>query len=319
MRIGITGGRGFIGRYVTDECVKRGHHVVSFDRSEPGDNELPDNVAAFLGDVRDPTAMTELAAHVDGIIHLAACLGTQETILNPRPATDTNVAGGINFLEACVQYDIPGVYIAVGNYWMNNPYSITKTSVERFADMYNHDRHARINVVRVVNAYGPRQSIAPPFGSAKVRKITPSFACRALLGHDVEIYGDGTQISDMVYVADVANALVTALERADAGTVFEVPVEVGPAEHATVRQVADLVIDTARLLGHPADRPSSKVVHLPMRPGEQPGAVVSADVSTLTMVGMRPEALTPLQQGMDATVAWYASQWLPGHLAGGPR
>jgi UDP-glucose 4-epimerase len=126
--------------------------------------------------------MAELAAHVDGIIHLAACLGTQETIQNPRPAAETNVQGGLNFLEAIAQYDIPGVYIGVGNHWMNNTYSISKTTVERFAAMFNKERGTRCNIVRLVNAYGPYQSVAPPFGPAKVRKITPAFVCRALTG-----------------------------------------------------------------------------------------------------------------------------------------
>jgi UDP-glucose 4-epimerase len=99
MRIGIVGGAGFIGGHVADVATERGHEVLIFDhkgRSSSGHEVM-------LGDVRDPTAMTELAAHVDGVIHLAACLGTQETILNPRPAAETNVMGGLNFLEAITQ------------------------------------------------------------------------------------------------------------------------------------------------------------------------------------------------------------------------
>ena len=83
-RVGVTGGGGFIGSYVVEELIRKGYEPVIFDhttnRTYPGDCEL------FLGDVRDNVAMTEFAAHVDGIIHLAAVLGTQETIQNPRPA-----------------------------------------------------------------------------------------------------------------------------------------------------------------------------------------------------------------------------------------
>jgi nucleoside-diphosphate-sugar epimerase len=312
MKIGVTGGAGFIGGHVIDELVARGHQPVIFDhlgRTAHGAQDW--YYPVLMGDVRDEVAMAELAAHVDGIIHLAACLGTQETILNPRPAAKTNVEGGLNFLEAIAQYGIPGVYIGVGNHWMQNTYSISKTTVERFVAMFNKERGTRCNVVRLVNAYGPRQSVAPPFGPAKVRKITPSFVCRALTGHAIEIYGDGEQVSDMVHVTDGAKALVTAMEKAAAGVVLDRAVEVGPADHRTVNDVARLVIKAAVDQGF-AEVP---LTHLPMRPGEIPGAVVTADTGTLPLVDMDASSLVPLEQGIADVVAWYAEHWLPRYLA----
>ena len=307
MKVGVTGGAGFIGGHVVDELRARGHQPVIFDhigRTHAG-------AEVMLGDVRDDVAMTELAAHVDGVIHLAACLGTQETINNPRPATKTNIEGGLNFLEAITQYGIPGVYIGVGNHWMNNSYSISKTTIERFAAMFNKERGTRCNVVRLVNAYGPRQSVAPPFGPAKVRKITPSFVCRALTGQPIEIYGDGEQVSDMVHVTDGAKALVSALEKAAEGVVLERVVECGPADHRTVNDVARLVIKTAVDLGYP----EVPLTHLPMRPGEIPGAQVTADTSTLPLVDMGANSLVTLEEGISHVVRWYAEHWLPGFAA----
>lgn len=334
MKIGITGGAGFIGGHVVDVALERGHDVVVFDTrgargiggsmaDAAGDGR---RVEARLGDVRDATAMTELAAHVDGIIHLAACLGTQETITNPRPAAETNIVGGLNFLEACVQYDIPGVYIGVGNHWMENTYSITKTTVERFVRMFNAERRpagphtmvqgdgpgygARFNTVRLVNAYGARQSMAPPFGPAKVRKILPSFIGRALTGRQIEVYGDGSQVSDMVHVRDGALALVKALENADAGVVFDRAVEVGPATSNTVLEVAQMVRTAARMI----NGNHSEITFLPMRPGETIGTPVTADTSTLEFVDMAPEKLTETWPGIRNTVRWYSNNWLPGFL-----
>ncbi|MEH0586250.1 NAD-dependent epimerase/dehydratase family protein [Streptomyces sp. B21-106] len=300
---GVTGGAGFIGGHVVDEIHARGHEAIIFDHA----GRTHARAEVFLGDVRDPVAMTELAAHVDGIIHLAACLGTQETIQNPRPAAETNVQGGLNFLEAIAQYKIPGVYIGVGNHWMQNTYSISKTTVERFVAMFNKERGTRCNIVRLVNAYGPRQSVAPPFGPAKVRKITPSFVCRALTGEPIEIYGDGQQVSDMVHVTDGAKALVTALEKAAAGIVFDKAVEVGPADHRTVNEVAELVIKAAVDLGYDA----VPLTNLPMRPGEIPGAQVTADTSTLPLVDMGADTLVDLETGIAEVVTWYAENWLP--------
>lgn len=304
--VGVTGGSGFIGGYVREELLSRGYQVVVFDRAPHG--VLSEGESFFLGDIRDDTAVTEFAAHVDGIIHLAAVLGTQETIQNPRPAAETNILGGLNVLEAANQYNLPVVYAGVGNHWMREhgggTYTITKTTVEDFAKMYNKNRGGRVSVVRPVNAYGPRQSVAAPYGSSKVRKILPSFTCRALLGDDIEVYGDGTQVSDCVHVHDVATVFVTALEHTDAhGPLTDL--EVGPVASVTVNDVAELVRQAAGT--------DSKITHLPMRPGEVPNAVVRADISTLVVLGINAENFIPLGVGIQETVDWYRENWLSGY------
>ena len=291
MKVLVTGGAGFIGQYVVEKLIERGHDPVIFDHFNRQE-QYPCPV--ILGDVRDDVAVTEAMAHADGWIHLASVLGTQETIDNPRPAALSNLMGGLNMLEAAVQYDLPGVYIGVGNHWMNNPYSITKTMIERFISMYNRDRGTRVNIVRAMNAYGPRQRPVAPWGDSKVRKITPSFVCRALEGMDIELYGSGQQISDMCWVGDVAHALVVALEKANLNTVFPEAVEVGPKENATVKEIAELI---KKLSGS-----NSNIVNLPMRPGEIPGATVCADVDTLKHVDMTEADLMPLEQGMQQTI-----------------
>jgi len=296
MKVLVTGGGGFIGGYVLDELASLGHKPIIFDHYDRGGYKYP----VILGDVRDATAVTEAMAHVDGWIHLAAVLGTQETIQNPRPAAESNLMGGLNVLEAAAQYDLPGVYIGVGNHWMNNTYSITKTMIERFVDMFNKHRGTKVNIVRAMNAYGPKQRPAPPFGSSKVRKITPSFVCRALFGMPLEVYGDGQQISDMIYVTDVAKALVLSLEAAMEGKVFDRPVEIGPAENMKVQDIAKLIIK----LSHS----KSKIVNLPMRPGEIPNAEVSADTETLSLIGMNPNELVSLENGLLQTIGYFRSK-----------
>lgn len=310
MRIGITGGNGFIGGHVREELARRGHQVIVFDRHRRG--ELAGNEEFFLGDVRDSTAVFELAAHVEGWIHLAAVLGTQETIQAPAPSAETNILGSLNVFEAAARYRLPGVYAGVGNAWMRDhgtgSYTISKTAAEDYARMHNAYRDGRITIVRPVNAYGPRQSVAEPFGPSKVRKITPAFVCRALTGTDIEVYGDGTQVSDMVSVHDVARVFVTALEwTAEHGATAR-PVEVGPVESRTVNDVARTVIAAAASLGYPP----VGLKHLPMRPGEVPNAVVSSDTKTLEQIGVDPSGFVQLGDGIAEVVAWYHEHWLPG-------
>ena len=314
MKIGVTGGQGFIGSHLRKELLARGHQVVVFDR-HPRTAMAPGE-EFFLGDIRDETAVVELAAHVEGIVHLAAVLGTQETIANPRPSADTNVRGSLNVFEAADQYGLPVAYAGVGNAFMRDigtgSYTISKTAAEDYARMFNAYRDGRITIVRPVNAYGPGQSIAAPFGTSKVRKIMPALTCRALTGTDIEVYGDGTQISDCVYVEDVARAFVTALEHTAQHGPTERPVEVGPLTSVTVNDIARLVAGYA---AKATGREPVGITHLPMRPGEVPNAVVSSDTSTLQQIGMTAADFVPLEDGIARTVDYYAETWLPGYAA----
>lgn len=313
MKVGITGGQGFIGSHIVDRLLEVGHTVVIFDRHDHREI-LPFGTEFFQGDVRDENAVVEFAAHVDGIIHLAAVLGTQETISNPRPSAETNILGSLNVFEAANQYGLPVVYAGVGNHWMRDlgtgAYTISKTAAEDFTRMFNKYRGGRITTVRPVNAYGPGQSIAAPYGSSKVRKIMPAFICRALTGSNIEVYGDGTQVSDCVYVGDVARVFVAALEYTAANGAAPKPIGVGPKESITVNEVARKVAFEAH---HQSGIPEVDLVHLPMRPGEVPNAVVNADTSTLEVLPSKywADNFVSLDEGIQKTVAYYYHNWLP--------
>jgi UDP-glucose 4-epimerase len=314
MKVLVTGGSGFIASWIRRELTARGHSVLVMDHQDRR-HLLGDGEEFFLGDIRDATAVTEAAAHADGIIHLAAVLGTQETISNPRPSAETNILGTLNVFEAAAQYNLPTVYAGVGNAWMRDigtgSYTISKTAAEDYARMFNAYRGGRISIVRPVNAYGPGQSIAAPYGTSRVRKIAPAFICRALTGADIEVYGDGTQVSDCVYVEDVARTFVTALEHTDVNGPTEKPVEVGPLTSVTVNDIASLVAEeAARVTG----RDPVGLKHLPMRPGEVPNAVVKSDTSTLAQIGMTAADFVPLDEGIRRTVDYYNEAWLPGYL-----
>lgn len=301
----VTGGRGFIGRYVVDELKRRGFGVHILDRRQyPGEQfgEL-----SVFGDIKDATLVTDAVSHVDGIIHLAGVLGTQETITNPRPAAETNILGGINVIEAAAQYDIPLVNIAVGNFWMDNTYSITKNTVERLVRMTAKYRDKSMVSVRALNAYGPYQVPVAPYGPSRVRKIMPSFACRALSGEPIEIYGDGSQVMDMIYVKDVAAILVTVLEALDSGSVVD-DIEAGTGNPTTVNDIADEVVSAVHAI---ADK-TATVEHLPMRPGEDPASVVLGNPETLEQFGIKAADLTTLHMGVYETVRYF-EEYLRDH------
>ena len=170
---------------------------------------------------------------------------------------------------------------------MNNSYSITKTTAERFALMFNREMGTKIAIVRALNAYGPGQSEKP------VRKIVPSFICRALRGESIQVYGDGMQVMDMIWVDDVARILIAAVmvDHKEYGTVFSA----GTGRRTTVLQIAGQV---SLELG-------ADIEHLPMRPGEPERSEVMGFPETLAPLGINPESFTKLEDGLTKTIRWY--------------
>lgn len=288
----VTGASGFIGRHVVAALLSEGRHVLAFDRL----GAAPEGANFFMGDVRDANAVTEAMAHAQSWIHLAGTLGTQETIKNPRPAAETNIIGGLNVLQAAAQYNVPGVNIAVGNHWMDNTYSITKTTVERFCNMFRHELGLPVTVVRAMNAFGPGQIPAAPYGPSKVRKIIPAFVCRALNGDPVEVYGDGSQIMDMVYVTDVADTLVAALKYTEEHGGIAAPIQCGSGRPSTVKEIAQIVIDTVG---------SGELAYLPMRPGEPEHSIVLANPSTMEVLGVDVANFVTLEDGVKEAVQYF--------------
>lgn len=300
-KILVTGANGFIGSYVLDRLVLDGHTPLAFDRR--GNNSLIHHAIPFLGDITKETDVMEAVAHADGFIHLAGVLGTAETVRNPIPAAETNIIGGLNLLKAAAQYKVPGVNIAVGNHFMNNTYSITKSTMERFVQMFNTENGTQINIVRALNAYGPRQASAPPYGPSKVKKIMPAFVNSALDNKPIDVYGDGKQVMDMIHVADVADVLVEALyftmDKGVHSTVFEA----GSGIPTTVNDIAITVVELVKTMFGRSG--SAGINHIPMRPGEPNNSVVLGNPRTLEPLGIYPSQFKGLTEGVKETIEWF--------------
>ena len=141
--------------------------------------------------------------------------------------------------------------------------------------MYREDRGLRVTSVRPMNAYGPRQSAPSPYGSAKVRKIVPSFITSALSGEGMRLYGGGTQYSDTVWVGDVAKVFVTALEEAAKGNVPNHPIDVDNAIPYTVLEVAQEIQKNIA---------NATIDVVPMRTGEPHGGALATPADLKAIV-----------------------------------
>lgn len=297
MKVLVTGASGFIGGWVVDALLAQGDTVLAFDHLQRFPTRA--GVEQFIGDTRDSVAVHEAVGACDGVIHLSGVLGTSETINNPLPSVETNIIGGLNVFQAIRAYKRRAVYITVGNYWFTNSYSITKTTAEQLAWMYNREHQTEIAVVRALNAYGPRQKAEP------VRKIMPNFVIPALTGRPITIYGDGEQVMDMIHVGDVADILVRALVE-DHGQYRPDPqrnednpykFEAGTGRITTVNEIARAVIDAVG---------GGSVEHVAMRGGEPERSVVVGNPETLRpLYGGDLPKLVALEDGVAETVEYY--------------
>ena len=251
MNVLVTGSAGFIGGWVRDALHRDGHTMIPFDGGR---------------DVRDPHIVAKVIDedHADAVINLAGVLGTAETFGDgERHAADVNIIGAVTIFDAAARAGIPVVQIGTGHKGQPNPYAITKGAAEDLALARAQWKGERISVVRAYHAYGPGQKPFPPHGPSRVRKIIPSFICRALTRMPLEVNGDGTQLIDLVHVADVADVLVAAI-----GGPYGTVTEAGTGKATSAYSAATEVINRC---GGP-----SQIVHVPMRDGEPEGTAVVA-------------------------------------------
>lgn len=294
MKILVTGGNGFIGSHVVDNLIKKNHKVTIFDRRGYSP-KMWNNVNYIFGDIKDKEAVMEAVSTNDGVIHLAGVLGTSEAVSSAEESVNTNILGALNVYEAVKKHNKPAVNITVGNYTWNNTYAITKYTSERFALMYNKEFGTRIAIVRGLNVYGERQKHSP------VKKVVPNFVVSALKNEPIEIYGDGEQLMDLIYVKDTAEALTRALllDHGNYSSVFEA----GSGDPVTVNDLAKIIIKLSKS--------KSTIKYIPMRAGEPKRSITLGDPSTLESIAMRTQDLTSLEDGLKTTIQWYKKSYLP--------
>lgn len=267
----VTGSSGFIGQACGRLLESRGDRMVTFDRSDGHD-------------ILDRDDLDRTVSEVDGVINLAGQLGTSEMFGHEAAAAAVNIVGALNVADACARHAIPLVQIGTGHRGQPNPYAITKACTEDLMLARWAEQDQQIAVVRAYHAYGPGQKAFPPHGTSTVRKIIPSFACRALTGMPLQINGSGEQVIDLIHVDEVARILIDAIDGP-----YGVVLEAGTGSPITVTQAARDVIRTCGS--------ESEIEYLDPRPGEPPDAVV---------VSQRPCSSLPWPYGLDETVDYYA-------------
>ncbi len=314
-RILVTGGAGFIGSsFVRRRLAETGDSVIVLDKltyaGNPanlagldGDPATRDRYRFVRGDIADMSLARSLAAEVDAIVNFAAESHVDRSILEPTAFLHTGVMGVFALLEAArvehkardgafrlLQVSTDEVYGPVPQGLSleddplrpTSPYSAAKAAGEHLVAAY-HETHGLDTVItRGANTYGPHQY---------PEKLVPLFITNALDDQDLPMYGDGMQRRDWLFVTDHADGISTALDRGQAGGVYNV---CGDGVERPNREVTESILEAL-------DKPWSLVRRVPDRPGHD--RRYALDGSRLKALGWSPRV--PFETGIVETVEWY--------------
>lgn len=300
MKVLVTGGAGFIGSHIVDECIRTGHEVVILDNITSGTTNNLNPAATFYKMSVTDKQVDQLIADekIEGIIHQAAQVGVPSSIKDPMHDADVNILGTINLLQAAKQHGVKRFLFAASaaSYGMpdylpvdeEHPlrpmsfYGLSKKTTEEYLRIFHDLHNVSYLAFRYANIYGPRQGAIGEGGVVSI------FLERMLRGEPVNIEGDGGATRDYLYVGDVARANVLALTSPAVG-VYNLSTQ-------TEVSVNELFAMMAKITGY--DQPP---VHVAARIGDIYRSSLKNE-RVLSALPWRPA--TSLEEGLRLTVEW---------------
>ena len=301
MNVLITGGAGFIGSHVVDRLLDDGHKVTVLDLWESHEmisHKDNPNFTFVSGSVLDENLLPSLVEGKDRVIHMAAILGTSETITtyDVEDVAMVNVIGTVRILKAARKYGVSRVLIPTTPDvpWIN-PYKITKQAIEKFCQLFSKEYGVETVALKLGNIYGPRErwlngSKDAPFN---YQKVIPTFIIETLRGNSIPIYGDGDQKSEYIFVQDVVESFVRALETTK--NIGGEIIHVGRGKNNSVNEIIDAL---EKVWDHKLERD-----YQIMRPGE---TKIEIDLNPQKLKELLDYELQwDLERGLLETIPYY--------------
>jgi UDP-glucose 4-epimerase len=244
----ITGGCGFIGTSLIAHILKihPGIYVRVFDNLSVGNREDLAEVCSFVeanqdsvggvegvelvvGDIKDLQSCVDVSKGIDVIVHLAASTGVPLSVESPRQDMECNVIGTFNMLEAARQNGVERFIFASSGAPLGeveppvneekaarpvSPYGASKLAGEGYCSAYYRTFGLKTVALRFSNVYGPR--------AKKKDSVIAKFFKQALAEEPLEIYGDGNQTRDFIYIDDLIRAIMLSAASDVGGEVFQI-------------------------------------------------------------------------------------------------
>ena len=266
----VTGGAGFIGSHLVDRLGGRNDITVVDDLSTGNLRNLanaPRKVHLKRASILQPEMLATAMKGQDLAYHLAAKTSVPESVAKSEEYWRTNVEGTVHVLRAAANADVRRVvFVSSAAVYGESPvtpkvesmrlapaspYAVTKMVGEFACEEIRQMKGIETVVLRVFNGYGPRQDAAAPYAG-----VMAKFAAGVAANRPIDIFGDGEQTRDFLFVSDIAEALELAGEKPVDGEVLNL----ASGQATSVNEVVRLLSD---ITGKPI-RPSDK----PARPGD---------------------------------------------------
>lgn len=297
MKILVTGGCGFIGTNLAHLLVAVGHEVHVLDDESSGNRSALDglDVEFIKGSVTDPEAVAAAVDRIDAVVHLAADTRVMDSIENPSKNFQSNVVGSFTLLQGMRDASVKRIVAAsTGGAILGevpcpvheeimprplSPYGASKLAMEGYLSAFGGAYGFKSAALRFSNVYGPR--------SLHKGSVIALFLRQIINGKELSVYGDGEQIRDYVYVSDLVDGILTALQ-AEVTGVFQL----GTGIPTSLNQLIEEIREVVGPLG------DFKVNYIDKRDGE----VVNSycDISK-AKAAFGYEAPTPLREGLAET------------------
>ncbi|WP_313087036.1 NAD-dependent epimerase/dehydratase family protein [Pseudomonas sp.] len=249
----VTGGAGFIGSNLADALLARGDTVRVLDNFSTGKrSNLPtsDRVEVRDGDVADAAVVRDAVRGCRAVVHLAAVASVQASVDDPVGTHQSNLIGTLNLCEAMRAEGVRRVIFASSAAVYGNngegqaidedtpkapltPYAADKLASEHYLDFYRRQHGLEPVIFRFFNIFGPRQDPSSPYSG-----VISIFTERARHGQPITVFGDGEQTRDFLYVGDLVEVLLQAL---DSPEVWDGAVNVGLNRATSLNQLLEAV------------------------------------------------------------------------------
>jgi dTDP-glucose 4,6-dehydratase len=320
----VTGGAGFIGSAFVRLLLRQFDGKIvnldlltyagNLDNVTPYANGAAGRYSFVRGDVRDQELLERLIVEhaVDCVVHFAAESHVDRSILGPRAFVETNVVGTFAILEAIRNVQAKtgravhlhhvstdevfgslgpdGFFREETAYDPRSPYSASKAASDHLVRAYQHTYGISITVSNCSNNYGPCQF---------PEKLIPLMIENCLEGKPLPVYGDGQNVRDWLYVDDHAEAIWLILERAAAGTTWNVG---GRNEWKNLDLLHALIAEVAEQTTKRIDDLRALITFVKDRPGHDRRYAI--DCSKIEReLGWRPRH--DFRSGLRETVRWY--------------
>lgn len=312
MNVFLTGGAGFIGRWVAKRLLEDGHSLWVLDDLSNGSEA---NLAEFSGhpgfrrfvkgSILDEPLLAELfdEGRFDVCYHLGASINVQDSIDDPRTTFNNDTVGTFHVLEQCRKHNVKLVFMSTCMVYDRctdetgitelhptkpaSPYAGSKIAAENMVLSYYYAYGLPTVVIRPFNTYGPFQKSGGEGG------VVAIFIKNKLTGNTLNIYGDGTQTRDLLYVEDCARFVVQAgYSDAVNGEI----VNAGLGRDIAINDLAKLVVgDESRIKHVPHIHPQSEIQKLLCNYGK-----------AKRLLGWEPQV--SLEEGLRRTEEWIRDQ-----------